>query len=281
MLRKLILVNIGVFVLIHLVRLFVFLGTGITPLADKINAWIYLTAAFPEYLYKPWSLFTYMFAHEGLLHILFNLLWLYFMGQLFVDFLGHAKLLQVYIWGGISGGLAYIILFNVLPVLSQSTFYGFPLLGASASVLAVVVAIATLIPNYEIRLFGILTLKLKYIVFFHVITSMIGVTGGNAGGSIAHLGGILFGYLYIKQIRHYTFLDKWSEAINRFFRKLMRNKKDERSIFKTYTVYSNKEDENSPDQDQVDAILDKINRSGYDSLTKQERELLFKASRGK
>ncbi len=279
MVRKLILINIGVFLLIHLIRLVMWMPSGNPNAGDAITHWLYMSSSLKNFIFKPWSLITYMFAHEGVLHILFNMLWLYFLGNLFTEYLGHRKLLLVYFWGGIAGGLFYLLGMNVIPPLRNSFSFNLPMLGASAAVMAVVVAIATLLPNYAIRLFGIIDIKLKYLAFFYIVLSVLGIMGSNAGGNLAHLGGIFFGFFYIRQIRHYSFLDRWSDVINGWVNKIYRRKKDEKSIYRSYTVYMKEEDNTIPDQEEIDAILDKINRSGYDSLTKKEKEKLFKASK--
>jgi membrane associated rhomboid family serine protease len=277
MVKKLILLNAAVFVLLNLVILFSFLLTGVRGSGHSINEFMFLPAAFGKLLYRPWALISYMFAQEGFLHLLLNMLWLYFLGSLFQEYLGEGKLLLAYLWGGISGGIVYMAGMNLIPVLHSSPYYHVPLQGASAGVLAIVVGIATLLPNYSIRVF-VFDIKLKYIAAAWAVFSLIGIGGKNAGGNLAHLGGILFGYFYIRTLRHYTFLDRISSPARNFFRKLIKRKKDEKKIFSSYTVYKKNIPVRQPDSDEVDAILDKINKSGYDSLTRDEKETLFKAS---
>lgn len=277
MVRKLIFANIGVFLLIHAVKLFAFFITGDANNGNAINHWIYMPANPMVFITRPWSIFTYMFVHEGIFHILFNLLWLYYLGGIFQEYLGNKKLLRAYIYGGLAGGVLYFIGMNIFPVLRLSDFYPFPLHGASAGVMAVIVGIATLLPNYEIRLF-VFNIKLKYIALFMVVSSFIEMYGNNPGGNLAHVGGAIIGYLYIRYLSKRTFLDRieeWAQATwNRMFKK-----KDERKMFKTYTTHMRVENPVRPNQDEVDSILDKISKSGYDSLTRTERETLFKASK--
>ncbi len=278
MVRKLILINIAVFLLINVNRVFAYFIYGSPAAADTINHWIFLPADLTRFIYQPWSLFTYMFVHQGIFHIFFNMLWLYFLGNLFQEYLGKRKLLMLYLYGGLSGGLMYMVFMNLMPVLRNSVFFPFPLHGASASVMAVIVGIATLLPNYRIRII-FFDVKLKYIAFFMVVTSFIGMQGNNPGGNLAHLGGILSGYFYIRHQKKYSFLDRWEEAVRRFFGRIFKKRRDEKKMYRTYTTHMKVEDTRRPDQSEVDAILDKISRSGYDSLTRNEREILFKASK--
>jgi membrane associated rhomboid family serine protease len=275
--KKLILINIVVFMTIHVVKLVSWAVSGSLAQAE-IERLLYLPADLGQLVFKPWSLITYMFAHQGFFHILFNMLWLWYLGTLFQDYLGTAKLLKVYFWGGIAGAFFFILFMNILPVLSNSAAFGFPLLGASASVLAVVTAVATLIPDYSIRFF-FFDVKLKYIAIGAAVISLFSIPYSNAGGNLAHLGGILFGFLYIKQIQNHTILDSMSDIISNGFNRVFGKKKDEKRIYKSYTIYMKTENDLKPNQDDVDAILDKINHSGYESLSSQEKEVLYKASR--
>lgn len=278
MVRKLILVNIAGFLFLNFLNLAEWATQQEGTIFSQIQQWLYLPASPREFVYKPWTVITYMFAHEDFFHLLFNMLWLYFLGGIFKDFLGNRRLLQTYFWGGISGGLLFILLFNVLPVLRDSGMYHMPLLGASAAVLAVVTGIATLVPNYQIRLFMVLDIKLKYIAVAAAILSLLAVQGSNPGGNIAHLGGIIFGFVYVKYFSNYTFIDAWGDRLRGFFNKRTAPRKPEKKYTPTYTIYSRGETDHEPDQEEIDAILDKISSSGYDSLTKAEKELLFKAS---
>lgn len=278
MIRKLILINIGVFLLVNAVRLIAFFATGNPDTGNVLNHWFYLPADPSRFIYQPWSLFSYMFVHEGFFHILFNMLWLYFIGRIFQEYLGNNKLLRAYLIGGLAGGLLYMAGMNVLPVFRNSVYFPFPLHGASAGVMAVIVGAATLLPNYQIRFF-IFDIKLKYIAFVMVVTSILGMMSVNPGGNLAHLGGVIAGYLYIRQLKKHTFLDVWEEKITRFMRRLAGKRKDEKKMYRTYTSHMKVENDRRPDQAEIDAILDKISKSGYDSLTRAEREMLFKASK--
>ncbi|TNE80685.1 MAG: rhomboid family intramembrane serine protease [Bacteroidetes bacterium] len=275
--RKLIIVNVFVFLLVHTVRLFGQLFLQDDSVGETFLSGLMLPALPSQFIYKPWTLFTYMFTQQGVMHIASNMIYLYFLGNIFRDFLGDKRLVQVYFWGGISGGLFFMLGMNLIPALIP--YSDRPLLGASGSVLAVVAAIATLIPNYAVRLL-IFNIPLKWIAVVMILLSYFGMGGGNPGGNLAHLGGALFGFLYTRYIRHYSILDTWGESITRLVNKVFKRKKDEKTMYRSYkTVYMKTDTEEKPNQDEIDAILDKINSSGYESLTRKEREALFKASK--
>jgi len=226
-------------------------------------------AALPKFPTHFWTPLTYMFMHEGIFHILFNMLWLYWMGQIFEEFLGNRRTIGLYIMGGLAGALLYLLALNLLPFFtSVNAAASTSIVGASASVMAIVVATATLLPNYTISLLFIGPVKLKWVVFFILVIDFLGTIGPNAGGEIAHLGGALLGFIYIKQLQRGH---DWIEGIRSIFK----------SRSKLKVVYNNtgKNSTEYPRQDEIDRILDKISQSGYDSLNKQERETLARASR--
>lgn len=278
MVRKLMFVNIGVFALVHLVLLVTYFATGSLETGEALIKWIMMPADPAKLIIRPWTWFTYMFTHQGLGHIFFNMLWLYFLGNIFKEFLGNQKLLKAYIYGGMAGGLLYFIGMNAFPVLRNAYADGASLLGASAGVMAVIVGIATLIPNYEIRLI-FFDVKLKYIAAFQVFLSVIGMYQYNPGGNLAHIGGAVVGYFYIRYLRQHTWFDSVENWVQVKWEKLFSKKKSEKRMYSTYTTHMKVQNARRPDQSEVDAILDKINKSGYDSLTQTERETLFKASK--
>jgi len=208
-----------------------------------------------------YTILTYQFFHAGFFHILFNMIWLYWIGQIFLDFLKPRQFHFVYLGGGIFGALAFLLLFNVVPAFSMQRA---TVIGSSACVMAILASTATLVPDYNIRLLLIGNLKLKYLILAYVILDVMSSAGENAGGSIAHLGGALFGFLYIKLLQNGM---DWSAIWKRKPKlKVVKNSSPKRS-------------ETTVNQKEVDAILDKISKSGYDQLTKEEKETLFKASK--
>ncbi|HRX32046.1 MAG TPA: rhomboid family intramembrane serine protease [Tenuifilaceae bacterium] len=272
MLTKLIYINLGVFIVYNLLRFFLFMG-GIP--SDSLVYYLAVPASPAALLHRPWTLLTYMFFHEGFIHILFNMLWLFWFGKLFLQFLSNRQLLGVYLLGGISGAILYIVAFNVLPAFSGQALLSVAL-GASASVLAIVVAVSTLRPNYEIYLLFLGAVKLKYLAIATIVLDVISIPMSNAGGHIAHLGGAIFGYTYIKllasNVDMANFLKVFSEIkIPNFSRRS--------KMRVTYTKEESDYDYNyrkAQEQKEIDKILEKIARSGYESLTKAEKELLFK-----
>lgn len=270
-LTRLIYINLGVFLVFALLRVFLFM-------AGSPSGWITSVLAVPADIHslmvRPWTIVTYMFYHKEFLHILFNLLWLYWFGQLFLQFFAQRQLTWVYLLGGISGALLYILAFNLLP-----PFKGYAekslALGASASVLAVVIAVSTLQPNFTVYLLFLGAVRLKYLALATVVIDIISIPVSNAGGHIAHLGGALFGFLYVVMLRKGTDLAKpFYHLASIKFPKRNRMKVTYRSHNADYDYNYRK----AQKQKQVDDILDKIARSGYDSLTKEEKDILFKAN---
>jgi membrane associated rhomboid family serine protease len=253
--------------------------------------WFMLPADFSRIITKPWSFVTYMFLHTGFLHILFNMIWLYFGGRIFLEYLNNRKLLSTYLLGGLAGGLLYILSFNALPVF-QDILPKSQALGASASVLAILIAIATYVPNYTVRLFVLGDVKLKYIAIFSVFMDIISIPSGNAGGHIAHLGGALFGYLYASQLKNgknisagfERFLDRFFNWISTLGAKSPSMKTVYRTSSKNNQGYNTRSDDDyhakqKARQKRMDEILDKIKDSGYESLTSEERKFLFEFSK--
>lgn len=257
-------INVLVFLVVGIIKVLEFLLGGKTPIAELIQENIAMPAYLPNLAYKLWTPITYMFGHAGLFHILFNMLWLYWMGQIFIDFLNKRQFTFTYLAGGLFGALLFLIAYNVFPVfrdsLSETT-----VIGASASVMAIVVATATLLPDYSISLFIFGSVRLKYLALVFILIDFISISNSNAGGHIAHLGGALLGFMYIKQLQNGN---DWSKIF-------MRKQKLKVVQKRRPTVTKNK----LPDQELIDTILDKISRSGYDSLTKDEKEQLFNASK--
>jgi hypothetical protein len=203
------------------------------------------------------------------------------MGRLLQDFLGTKKLLLVYIWGGISGGVLFLLAYNFIPVFVTSVFSKTYVIGASGAVLAVMTAIATLVPNYEIQMFLFGRVKLKWIAIVMIAIDFLMINGGNAGGHITHLGGALFGYLYVYNLKNKTFLGDALDNFWNWIKKIFKPKKKSKFTVKnTTTIYYKAEmEDDEPSQEEVDEILDKISQSGYGSLSEKEKNILFKASK--
>ena len=277
---QLIIVNVAVFLIINIVYVVVVLihSDRLIPEATRtsILSWIALPGGWMPLLERPWTLITHMFVHFGIFHILFNMLCLYWFGRIIQEFIGNKKILPLYILGGVSGAFLLLLSYTLFPGLSPA-----PAFGASAGVLAIIVAAATLVPDYTIFLLFFGAVRLKYIAFFMIVIDLVSIPGLNSGGHIAHLGGALFGYIFIKQLQvgH-----DWSQPFNNFFEAIgnfFRARRQPRVVHKTRKEERKKRssDVSEGKQQQIDAILDKIARSGYDSLTKEEKEFLFKVSK--
>jgi membrane associated rhomboid family serine protease len=270
-------VNVFVFLLINvpaiLEQLFI---TGFSqPSLIKSYSVEYLdmVASLPKLATRFWTPLTYMFMHDGVFHILFNMLWLYWLGQIFEEYLGNKKTIGLYIAGGLTGAAAYIAAFNLIPAFTQTPeVLQIPILGASASVMAIVVATATLVPNYTIFLMFLGPVKLKWIAIFYVVLDFLSIAGPNAGGEIAHLGGALAGFIYIKQLQRGNNL---GESISNVFKASPKIKVVSKNA--NYQKVGGRSN-SAPQQDEIDRILDKISQTGYDSLNKSEKETLFRAS---
>ncbi|MFC4176382.1 rhomboid family protein [Flavobacterium gossypii] len=244
----------------------------------SIMSWLQLTSDPAEFIVKPWTLLTYGFLHVGILHLLFNMIMLNFAGRLFLTFFTQKQFLGVYILGAIFAGLVFIgsfFLFNVKA----------PIIGASGAIMAVLIGSATYAPLYQIRLLLIGTVKLWHIAFVFLILDLIQLPTDNMGGHIAHLGGALFGFAYIKILQNGTDLSLIVTKIINFFANLFKPrkgtpfKKVHRNVSQPKPKTASKIVVKDKAQQQIDEILDKISQSGYDSLTKEEKEFLFKAGK--
>ena len=283
-LSVLILINVAVFLFVNLIGLVWWL-LKITPLEGDsglslVTWWLGVHAWIPQIIAKPWTILTYMFVQEEFLHILFNMMVLYFGGQLFTSFFDQRKLVSTYLMGGISGAFLYILFYNIFPVF-HDVLPGAVAIGASASVLSILVAAATYAPNTEVGLILIGRVKLKYLALFLVVLDVFSIKQGNAGGHIAHLGGAMWGFFYVTIINKVHAFKAMNFYLEEFFKKIFRKKKTFR---KTYVNERplNDDDYNKikvEKQAKMDRILDKISKSGYEKLTKDEKEFLFNSRR--
>jgi len=277
MVMKLIFVNIGVFLFFGIFNLAGFLFQN-NSLYNLVLSKVEMPASLSVLLHQPWSGFTYMFLHTAFFHVLFNMLWFYWFGEIFVLYLGDKKILPLYIIGGLAGAITYLLAYNLLPVFKPQADVSM-MLGASASIFAIVFAAATLAPDYEIRLMFLGSVKIKYIAVVSLLLDIINIPYGNAGGYIAHIGGALSGYLYIKSLQggfdFATPLNKLFDAVANLFKP----KSKVKLTYKNDLQKAEKTSRTKNEQQRIDEILDKIARSGYDSLTKEEKDFLFNYSK--
>lgn len=269
-LTRLIYINLGVFLVVKVIGLFFYLAGVSFPLV----AWLSVPSDLGMLIRRPWTPITYMFLHEGFLHLLFNILGLYWFGKLFLYHFEGEKLLSVYLMGGLAGAFIYILAFNIFPAFTQMNSI---MLGASASVFAVLMAIAVYDPNREIHLFFIGRFPLKYISAFYVVLSIISISASNPGGNLAHLGGAFWGWFYIFQLRKGK--DRGS-AVVKVLGKLETVFKPKEKMKVSFKKPPRDDYEYNKQmniqQEEINRILDKIAETGYESLTKQEKEILFK-----
>lgn len=264
--EKLIYLNLAVFILGFLTNTLSFLMSSHT---NFIFDWFALPAQYNALLLKPWTLLTYAFLHASLWHILANLIVLFYFGNLFLDYFTQRQFLTYYILGALFGGLIFILSFNFFPALKNSNSV---LVGASAAVTAIFVGIATYIPNYEINIRFIGFVKLWVLAAIWVGLDVIQIPVDNAGGHLAHLGGALIGLiLTYKPQNNFKFISYLTGLFS------AKKKKPLKTVYKSAkkTESSNTE----VNQKHIDAILDKISKSGYETLSKEEKDYLFKSGK--
>ena len=278
-LTKLIYINIAVFILITITAVIGFLLNN-QFIAEKALNILAVPASLKALLLRPWTLVSYMFLHKDIWHILFNMLWLYWFGGIFLEYLDQKKLVAVYLLGGISGAIVYILSFNVFPaftgIVSESVA-----IGASASVMAVVIAIAAYVPDYSVQLLLLGRVKIKYMALaIFVLTSVMDFSV-NSGGKLAHIGGAFFGYFYTLNLRQGR---DFGIGLNKIIDSLVTIFKPRKKLKVTHKKTANEYEYNrikAEHQAHINKILDKISKGGYDSLTKEEKEILFKESQRK
>jgi membrane associated rhomboid family serine protease len=290
-LSQLIVLNVTVFVLLIVLQT-VFHLSGIDASYPNLLRQVELSSSLPVFLRHPWTLLTYAFTHliyyngflGGVTHLAFNMLNMYWFGRLIREYLGDRRLVSLYILGALAGAVVFLLSYQLAPGFQARI--GATMVGASGAVLAIIVAAATLLPDYTFMLFLFGQVKIKWIAFVLVMVSIVGVNGGNSGGNLAHLGGALLGYIFIKQLQAGRDLGRPVQAIGQWLGKVFHRAPTMRANTNTTTRRTSadgvagrtRNPEATPLQEEVDIILDKISRSGYESLTKEEKQKLFKAS---
>lgn len=284
MIVRLIIINVAAFVFMALLKAF-------TPSGSAFYATLESYLALPgdpiKLLTRPWTLLTHMFIHAGFWHLLWNMLFLYWFGKITGDLLGDKRILPLYLMGGFIGAIAYLISYQIFP-----SMIGSFALGASAAIMAIVVAAGATAPDYIMRLILIGDVRLKYIVLFVILMDIIGAAGNsNTGGHIAHLGGAAFGFLFVRQLREGidlveplgNFIARIQKWYNGTGGEKVKKKSPLKVKYKTAKQSGKKGKSSAPRsesfQEKLDAILDKIKENGYESLTAEEKEFLFQASK--
>ena len=280
-LMRLIYINIGAFVTIKVISLFLILFNINTAL---FTTYLELPSNLTTLLYQPWGVITYMFLHADVMHIFFNMISLYWFGRIALERLSQKQLVGLYILGGLAGAAMYVLSYNLFPYFSVAVHNSY-LLGASGAVVAICVAAATLQPNYPIRLMFIGEVKLIWVAIGMVAISVFGITGNNAGGEFAHIGGAIWGYFYAKAwMKGKDYSQLVTSVINWFTNtfkrtpkiKVKQGGKQTASRVKTDAEYNR---EKRANEAAIDAILDKIKQRGYESLTADEKRELFDRSK--
>ncbi|MBE9489573.1 MAG: rhomboid family intramembrane serine protease [Bacteroidetes bacterium] len=272
---KLIVINAIIFLLVFLGSFFFKIHPG------ELTAWFILPTDFLSLLAQPWSLITYSFLHFRFWHVFWNMYILYWFGSYVLNLFSSKRFLTIYLLGAVFGGLLYVLAYNLFPVFNG---HNGNLLGASAAVRAIMIFIAVYTPNTVVRIF-MFKVKLWQIGLFVVLFDLVQLpSSGNAGGLLAHLGGALFGYLYAVQLAKGNDIGKWFENIIDWFANQFkpRHKRPFKKVHRTTRKASPRTNIKTPKaehQKKIDAILDKIGKSGYDSLTKAEKDFLFKAGK--
>jgi len=287
-LPRLILLNILFWLVVLLVKNLAFLFSSpetamLGSYKTQVTEWLMNYFAVPAnttiLLSRPWTLLPYMFLHEDFMHILFNMLWLWWFGAIFVQYLSQRQLLGTYIFGGLAGAFIYIAAFNFFPVFSLALDSSVAL-GASASVLAIVVAISFYVPDYTVHMLFLGPIKIKYIALFSIVLDLLTISSGNPGGHLAHLGGALWGFAYVKMLPGFDPTKLFNPFFKKGFSFSFRKKKARFKVVKGERPLSDDEYNRLKiiKQQKIDLILEKISKSGYDSLSKEEKALLFSSS---
>lgn len=272
---QLIYINVGVFLIIRVVGVLCLLfNIPHLSLLDILE----LPSFIPDLLRKPWTLVTYMFTHHDFFHILFNMLWLYWFGQIFLQFFNARQFGGLYLLGGLAGALFFVLTYNLLPYFQPAVAYS-ALIGASASVMAIVFAVSFYRKDLEINLLFIGRIKLIYLALGTLVIDFLAITSSNAGGHIAHIGGALLGILYASRMKEGKDLTKPINKVVDWFVNLRKPKPKMRVTYKrTETDYEYNERKHK-ESEELDRILEKLKRSGYESLSNEEKKKLFDASK--
>ncbi|MEW6468939.1 MAG: rhomboid family intramembrane serine protease [Bacteroidota bacterium] len=285
---QLIIVNVAVFLAVNLVRLALFFSGYNRAEIDAafygfINDWLAMPLSVGRFVQQPWTLLTHFFLHADFFHIFWNMIMLFVFGRIFQEFTGNSKILSIYFYAALAGALLTFVAYLFIPTLYKIS-HGSTMLGASAGIMGLVLAAATLVPDYMIGIIFIGAVRLKYVAAFVVLLDIISIPYfNNTGGHIAHLGGALFGFLFVTQMKRGR---DWSKSFNLVFgwiRSLLSGRRRARMKV-AYTRKKSDAEYNfskAQVQQKVDEILDKISRSGYESLSKEEKDFLFKASNKK
>ena len=278
-LTRLIFVNAGIFLVIKILEMISVLASN-PELATTAISYLAVPASVGALTTKPWTPFTYMFLHQGFIHLLFNMLWLWWFGKIFMSYLDQRKVVSLYLMGGLAGALLYIIIFNLFPAFAGAVNVSVAL-GASASVMALVIATAVYLPEMELHLLFLGRIKLKYLALITFLITSVFDFSVNTGGKIAHIGGAMMGLAYGYGLKNGKDVGAWLNSIIDFFVTLFRPGRRMKVTYKKPKTDYDYNKIRAERQKAIDHILDKISKGGYDSLTREEKEILFSESQQK
>jgi membrane associated rhomboid family serine protease len=275
-LHKLIYINVAVFLALHIGVIFLVLANQIdrNQSISEILRFLAIPSDLLALSRRPWTIITYMFTHGFLYHIVFNLMILYWFGRYFIEEFGVKKVLGIYLLGGLAGALLFVAFYNIFPFFEEVKDLSIAT-GASASVMAIVIAVATVVPNRQMNLILIGPVKIIYIALVLFITSTILDFTDNTGGKIAHIGGAATGFLFAHYYRKGQDISRGFDHFMDNFFSLFRQKKKMKVTYKRPADDYQYNEQKAREQEEIDQILDKISQGGYDSLTKMEKEKLF------
>lgn len=286
---KLIYINVAIFLLIGIFSLLGNLSSA-NPLElnlFRIIKYNLFSLDTSDFFLKPWGIFTYMFSHFGLFHLLMNMLMLYFTGRMFNQFFGDQKLLSLYVVGGLAGAILEILARLIFPALANQHAQ---VVGASGSIIAIFMALAFYRPNMKVALFGIIQLPLIALALIFLVMDFLSINSNDSTAHFAHLGGAFIGFYFIKNQHKKNIIDRFEIFIGNIQKKFSNFSFGKKSNLKFQqggkyqSKVRNQSDEEfnfdkTKQQEQIDKILDKISKAGYDSLTKAEKDFLFQQSK--
>lgn len=274
--EKLILINIACFVFPLFVRTFFYLFN--IP-SEVFIGFFELSADWGDLLFKPWTIFTYSFMHSGFFHLFWNMYLLYFSSRLFLNLFPTRTFFNVYFLGVILGGLTFLLSYSIFPAFQNSSPV---MVGASAGVMAVFIFMTTYSPDQEVRLI-FFNIKLRYLGIIFVLLDVIQIPYGNAGGHLAHLGGATLGYFYVRRLNQGADIGFPFEVFRYRVLSLFKRQANLKTAYKSKSNKATKKKVSIQeiDQNKIDYILDKISKSGYESLSQKEKNFLFQAGKNK
>ncbi len=273
---KIIYINVGIYLLFLIFNiLFTLMQWNLN--SNFLESYLTFSSSPIMFLKRPWTIFTYMFLHGSFWHIFNNMLIYFFTARMFEDLVGKKAALNTYIIGGFCGAILYLVTHNLFPFFSNMG--DIPMLGASAAVMAVFVGLATYSPNYEVMLFGVLRIKMKYLAIIWVAFDVIGLANQDGVAHFAHLGGAFWGYVFVNNFKKGKDISNWFNQLTSLISSISKKKKIKIVYKKKNPIVKKPVKGSQIRQEKVDEILDKIKASGYESLSKEEKDYLFDASK--